>query len=151
MKNDILILLAVFMIIIAGCTNNDTNTETNNNEQVRGPNNNQLNTNDASAPPDQAKVAGDNETPRHNPPASQNDTSLRQRPEGMAAPEIDYDSAAQKLGITTDELKNALGSEGMPNFKEAANNLGVSEEELRQALGFQEPGNMPDRNLSRTP
>ena len=58
-------------------------------------------------------------------------------PEGMGGPDIV--SAAQKLGVTEDELIAALGDMGegkQPDLESAASELGVSVEELEEALGF---------------
>ena len=55
--------------------------------------------------------------------------------EGM----IDLSSAAAQLGVSEEDLMNALGdpSEGTPDMAAAAEALGVSEEELNSALGIE--------------
>lgn len=54
----------------------------------------------------------------------------------------DFSEAAETLGITEDELIDALG-EPPPNFAEAAEKLGISEEELLQALPAPPNGGRP--------
>jgi hypothetical protein len=65
----------------------------------------------------------------------------------QAMPSIDYAAAAQKLGVTEQQLKDALGetTQGLPDFAVAAQTLGVSEETLREALGFTAMQQPPDR------
>ncbi|MEH2074774.1 MAG: hypothetical protein V7K57_10345 [Nostoc sp.] len=61
--------------------------------------------------------------------------------------QIDFTSAAQKLGVTEAKLKEALGvptnstnppdgERRRPDLKAAATKLGVTEEKLREALGI---------------
>lgn len=64
-------------------------------------------------------------------------------------PEIDYAAAAAKLGVTEQQLQDALATESQrpPDLSTAAAALGVTEEALRDALGFpagnQPPGSPP--------
>ncbi len=51
----------------------------------------------------------------------------------------DFANAAQQLGVTEQELRNALG-QGRPNIQQAAATLGISEEALINALGIPSPG-----------
>ncbi len=62
---------------------------------------------------------------------------------------LDYTGAAEKLGITVDDLHNALGDAngGRPNFVQAAQTLNVTVEQLRTDLGL--PANFTRGNLSR--
>ncbi|MFH2020709.1 MAG: hypothetical protein ABIJ34_04805 [archaeon] len=61
------------------------------------------------------------------------------RNESFRLPAIDYESAAAKLGISVQELKDALPDNGQrPDFQAAADRLGVTTEELRTVLGFPE-------------
>ena len=55
-----------------------------------------------------------------------------------AMPEIDWAAAAEKLGVTGEALKAAVGDieEGRPDMEAAAATLGVTAEELMEALGF---------------
>jgi hypothetical protein len=57
--------------------------------------------------------------------------------------EPDFDAAAEKLGMSADAIKNALGEpgQGKPDFAAAAKKLGISEKELISAFGIQEDGN----------
>lgn len=59
-------------------------------------------------------------------------------------PSLDWVTAAAKLGITEEKLRQALENtgQGMFDMSQAAVTLGVSEEVLRDALGFPqgEPG-----------
>lgn len=54
----------------------------------------------------------------------------------------DFDAASEKLGITADAIRNALGEpgQGRPDFAAAAKKLGITEKELMSALGIQEGG-----------
>ena len=69
-------------------------------------------------------------------------------PEGVApgerpsAPAMDLAAAAAKLGITEQQLSEALGDmeQGPADLAAAAAKLGVSEDSLREALGFPEGG-----------
>ena len=58
-------------------------------------------------------------------------------------PEMDFATAAEKLGVTEQQLRDALGdlSQGPPDLADAAEKLGVSEDSLREALGL--PGGAP--------
>ncbi|MBN3906837.1 MAG: hypothetical protein HWQ35_09850 [Nostoc sp. NMS1] len=82
-----------------------------------------------------------------------------QRPEGEQRPHRpDFKAAAAKLGVSEQQLKDALGVPAnpptgdrnqrppRPDFKAAATKLGVSEQQLKDALGV--PANPPtgDRN-----
>lgn len=64
--------------------------------------------------------------------------------ERPSPPTIDYAVAATKLGVTEQQLRDALSSNNKspPDFSAAAATLGVTEESLREALGFQS-GNQP--------
>jgi hypothetical protein len=84
-----------------------------------------------------------------------------QRPEGTPGQnrpemkEIDYVGAADILGVTEDELKEALGIDdetevsgtpGQPKMMDlatAAETLGITEDELKEALGMDKTGNGP--------
>ncbi len=63
-------------------------------------------------------------------------------------PYLDLTSAAAKLGVTEEALRDALGdrSEGRANSAAAANQLGVTEEELVAALGVLPPEGHPAGN-----
>uniref|UniRef100_A0A540VJD1 YHYH protein n=1 Tax=Litorilinea aerophila TaxID=1204385 RepID=A0A540VJD1_9CHLR len=58
--------------------------------------------------------------------------------QGGRPPQIDLAAAAEKLGVTEDALRAALGDpqQGPPDFAAAAQALGVSEETLLDALGI---------------
>lgn len=66
--------------------------------------------------------------------------SGRPNPSGM--PQMDYATAATKLGVTEAALKAAMeGTDGKRvTLAEAAKTLGVTEEALRTALGIPEGG-----------
>ena len=72
-------------------------------------------------------------------------------PEGVApderppAPMMDLATAAAKLGVTEQQLREALGdpSQGPPDLAAAAEQLGVSVEALQEVLGFPEGGPPP--------
>ena len=69
-----------------------------------------------------------------------------QQPQGQRRPrrqKPDLAAAAEKLGITEQQLKDALGRPPQPDFAAAASKLGTSEEELKEALGV--PANPPER------
>ena len=70
--------------------------------------------------------------------------SANQQGERPSPPAVDYAAAAVKLGVTEQQLKDALATDGQsrPDFSTAAVTLGVTEEALRDALGFQ-GGNQP--------
>ncbi|MBT5332345.1 MAG: hypothetical protein HOL48_11265 [Porticoccaceae bacterium] len=59
---------------------------------------------------------------------------------GGGAP--DFSEAAKTLGITEDELIDALGGPP-PNFSDAAEKLGISEEELLEVLPAPPEGGRP--------
>ena len=48
-------------------------------------------------------------------------------------PERNFDAAAQKLGISVEQLRNALGGPP-PDIQGGAQILGISENQLREAL-----------------
>ena len=83
--------------------------------------------------------------------APTNDVTKPEPPEGIApgerptAPAMDLATAAEKLGVTEQQLSEALGdlSQGPMDLASAAEKLGVSEESLREALGFPEGGFPP--------
>jgi hypothetical protein len=50
-----------------------------------------------------------------------------------------FEEAAQQLGVTVQQLRNALGTPP-PDFVAAARQLGVTVEELQNALGVESPG-----------
>ena len=58
--------------------------------------------------------------------------------ERPAAPEIDWAAVAASLGVTEEQLREALGDSvaSPPDLASAAATLGVTEEALREALGF---------------
>lgn len=64
-----------------------------------------------------------------------------QPPGGMGAGP-DFSSAAESLGVSEDELIDALGGPP-PNFSEAAEKLGISEEKLMEALPAPPEGGRP--------
>lgn len=68
------------------------------------------------------------------------------RGERPAMPEIDYATAAAKLGVTEEQLEAAIGESGRGpmDMTAAAQQLGVSEDDLREALGF--PAGGPPRS-----
>ena len=67
--------------------------------------------------------------------------------ERQPARAMDLATAAVKLGVTEQQLRNALGdpSQGRPDIATAAEQLGISEESLREALGLPEGGHSPGR------
>ncbi len=56
------------------------------------------------------------------------------------APAMDLAAAAAKLGVTEQQLSDALGdmTQGPPDFAAAAEQLGISEDSLQEALGLPE-------------
>lgn len=58
----------------------------------------------------------------------------------------DLAAAAELLGITEEELKNALGEpgQGPPDLEAAAELLGITVEELAEALGIPADGQPPE-------
>lgn len=81
-------------------------------------------------------------TPGVTAPAPPQGVTPGERP---PAPAIDYAAAAAKLGVTEQQLRDALGEMGQkpPDLAAAAAQLGVSEESLREALGLPEGGPPP--------
>jgi hypothetical protein len=77
-------------------------------------------------------------------PAATNTTTLPQD-ERPSMPAMDLAAAATKLGVTEQQLTDALGSDSQQrmDFTVAASKLGVTEEALREALGFQEGATFP--------
>ncbi|MBN1862024.1 MAG: hypothetical protein JW790_00050 [Dehalococcoidales bacterium] len=59
------------------------------------------------------------------------------------APELDLAAAAAKLGVTEEQLSEALGDQWPLDLTAAAVELGVSEESLREALGIPEGSAFP--------
>jgi hypothetical protein len=85
-----------------------------------------------------------------------------QPPEGeKRPPRPDFKAAATKLGVSEQQLKDALGVPAnpptgdrnqrppRPDFKAAATKLGVSEQQLKDALGV--PANPPTGDRSQRP
>jgi hypothetical protein len=66
--------------------------------------------------------------------------------ERPSSPAMDLAAAAEKLGVTEEQLSEALGDleQGFPDLAAAAEKLGVSEESLREALGLPASGSPPD-------
>lgn len=60
-------------------------------------------------------------------------------------PAMDLASAAAKLGVTEQQLSEALGGslQGPPDLATAATKLGISEKSLLEALGFPEGASPP--------
>ena len=56
----------------------------------------------------------------------------KQRPP-QGRPDRNFDAAAQKLGISVEQLRNALGGPP-PDIQGGAQILGISEDQLREAL-----------------
>jgi hypothetical protein len=63
-----------------------------------------------------------------------------------SAPELDLEAAAAKLGVTEEQLRDALGDQfqGPLDLATAAEKLGVSEDSLREALGIPEGLEFPE-------
>ena len=57
-------------------------------------------------------------------------------------PDRNFDAAAQKLGISAEQLRNALGGPP-PDIQRGAQILGISDDQLREALDL--PGKRPDK------
>jgi len=78
-------------------------------------------------------------------------------PEGVApgerqpAPAMDLATAAAKLGVTEQQLRNALGdsSQGRLGIATAAEQLGISEDLLRETLGIAEGRSLQDGSKPR--
>ena len=70
-----------------------------------------------------------------------NTTSINQPPQSS---EIDLSYPAQLLGISEQELQQALGAPP-PDFEAAAANLGITVSELKQALGIPNAGAPPQK------
>ena len=68
------------------------------------------------------------------PPDRMNDRQSPPDRRGPPGGRPDLQAAAQKLGISEQQLRSALGPPP-PNLSEAASKLGISESELRSALG----------------
>jgi|WetSurMetagenome_2_1015567.scaffolds.fasta_scaffold436551_1 hypothetical protein len=69
------------------------------------------------------------------------------------APEMDLAAAAAKLGISEEQLSEALGdlTQGMPDFAASAAQLGISEDSLREALGLPEGVPLTDGHSQGNP
>jgi hypothetical protein len=103
-----------------------------------------------TAPAAQPAPSANNQLPPQNPssnstipqPPSGNGT-ISQPPSGNftsgkpGVPAMDLAAAAAKLGVTEQQLTDALGNmqQGMPDFATVAQKLGVTEEALLEALG----------------
>lgn len=61
---------------------------------------------------------------------------------GMGAP--DFSEAAEKLGVSEEELVAALGEDRPPNFAAAAEKLGITEEALMEAMPVRQGGGRPE-------
>ncbi|AFY55819.1 hypothetical protein Riv7116_3360 [Rivularia sp. PCC 7116] len=75
-----------------------------------------------------------------------------QPPQGQRRPrrqKPNLKAAAEKLGITEQQLKDALGRPPQPDFAAAASKLGTSEGELKEALGL--PENPPELSEGQRP
>jgi hypothetical protein len=85
----------------------------------------------------QSGISGNGTNPQ---PPSGNVTG--ERPAGQT---MDMAAAAAKLGVTEQQLTDAMGNtqQGMPDFASVAQTLGCTETALREALGFSNNGTMP--------
>jgi hypothetical protein len=92
-------------------------------------------------------------TPVPTAPQSENGTlpapGNRSPGERPSSPQIDLSAAAEKLGITEEELRGALNETGQagPDLSAAAEKLGISVEELQQALGFPDMVSPPEGTM----
>ncbi len=91
-------------------------------------------------------------TPGGTMPLPTDEGTMPAPPEGGApgerppAPAMDLAAAAAKLGVTEQQLRDALGDvtgQKLPDFATAAKKLGISEKSLREALGLPADGGMP--------
>jgi len=91
------------------------------------------------ASPDTGSDPTSNARPQSGPAMGQ-----EQQPGGQP-PQIDLASAAEKLGVTEEALRAALGdtTQGPPDFAAAAQILGITEAELMDALGISAGGPPP--------
>lgn len=64
------------------------------------------------------------------------------QPQGGMGAGPDLSSVAEQLGVSEDELRDALG-DPPPNLTEAAEKLGITEEELIEALPPRREGGPP--------
>jgi hypothetical protein len=133
------LLLGAVLVAVAGCGNDSVTTTA---PQPAATTGSQL-----TVPPSNSGTM-----PK---PPSDNGT-MPQPPQGFtpgerpATPEIDWAVAAAKLGVTEEQLKEAVGDlqSAPPDLAAAANKLGVTEDALRETLGFsaggaQRPGGPP--------
>jgi len=62
--------------------------------------------------------------------------------DNRTTPTIDWATAASKLGVSEEALRQAFTGtgQGMPDMAQIATTLGVTEDALRQALGFTQGG-----------
>jgi hypothetical protein len=112
------LLLGAVLVAVAGCGNNSVTTTTT--PQPASTTGSQL-----PVPPSNGGTI----------PMPPRDFTPGERP---ATPEIDWASAAAKLGVTEEQLQEAIGDlqSAPPDLAAAAAKLGVTEEALREALGF---------------
>jgi hypothetical protein len=108
---------------------------------------------------------GSGQTTTINTPSSTQPAKPTLPPEGtfsgnQTPPSIDWASAATKLGVTEEQLRQALTNtqQGMRDMAQIAQTLGVTEEQLREAIGFSAggpggpgPGGTPPTNLPTPP
>lgn len=81
-------------------------------------------------------------TPQGNMPAPPDDGARGNRPTAL---EMDLAAAAEKLGVTEEQLREALGDmkQGPPDLAAAAEKLGISVDLLQEALGMPAGGSRP--------
>lgn len=101
--------------------------------------------------------------PSSEQPVSPPDGTMPAPPQGSvpgdrpSASALDLAAAAAKLGVTEQQLSDALGDTGQGplDLATAAQKLGVSEESLREALGMPEggppPGGSPPSGVELNP
>jgi len=95
---------------------------------------------------EEAVPATEQSTPAIEQPALAPKATRPAPPEGVVqgerppAPAMDLVTAAAKLGVTEQQLREAIGEAGQSplDLASVAQKLGVSEESLREALGFPE-------------
>jgi hypothetical protein len=140
-------ILAAAVFSLAGCGTNTEVTETQDqtNQAEMAPNQDGLqpgmegsqdnSQSNFARRPDGQRAQGnpDNQTA----PSDSSGLSQGQRP---SRPQIDYASAAAALGVTEQQLRDALTTDEQkpPDLKTAASTLGVTEEALMNALGFKQ-------------
>jgi hypothetical protein len=131
-KTLLISMTLVILLAVAGCSQTEQSTPTAETATA-------TTTAATSLPP------SSNDNPRPLPPADNGTMPLPGQGGFNGVPALDLAAAASKLGITEQQLREALGdqTQGQMDLAAVAEKLGVSTSVLREALGISDNGTFP--------